>query len=249
MIISSFMDDSEKFLELIRINPINKSAQQSVIIANLDSLPHPCINSQTLDEKHLCDVCLQTYPLSDHKALKCEHLYCQDCWKTYLELHITNGQATNLECMFTDCSILVSEDFIYSIQLNTHFKERYESLSLRDCIDSNPYMRSCISSGCDTVIKANESKAKRVLCFVCNNSYCFKCGGEYHAPTDCKTIKLWMTKCADDSETAHYISAHTKDCPNCNLCIEKNGGCNHMKCFSCKYEFCWMCLGKLPFSL
>lgn len=39
----------------------------------------------------------------------------------------------------------------------------------------------------------------------------FCCGMDYHAPTDCKTIKMWLTKCADDSETANYISAHTKD--------------------------------------
>lgn len=106
---------------------------------------------------------------------------------------------------------------------------------------------------------------------------------DYHAPTDCSTIKKWLTKCADDSETANYISAHTKDvsiyswetisfyvsytkqceifvlinlqtrlihyycitlqCPKCHICIEKNGGCNHMQCYSCKHDFCWMCLG------
>ncbi|RXG52421.1 E3 ubiquitin-protein ligase ARIH2 [Armadillidium vulgare] len=74
-------------------------------------------------------------------------------------------------------------------------------------------------------------------------SYSFKCGGEYHAPTNCDTIKRWLTKCADDSETANYISAHTKDCPKCHICIEKNGGCNHMQCYNCKHGFCWMCLG------
>ena len=42
----------------------------------------------------------------------------------------------------------------------------------------------------------------------------FKCGIDYHAPTDCDTIKKWLTKCADDSETANYISAHTKDVSN-----------------------------------
>ena len=39
----------------------------------------------------------------------------------------------------------------------------------------------------------------------------YQCGSDYHAPTDCETIKRWLTKCADDSETANYISAHTKD--------------------------------------
>ena len=61
--------------------------------------------------------------------------------------------------------------------------------------------------------------------------------------SDCETIRRWLTKCADDSETANYISAHTKDCPKCNICIEKNGGCNHMQCYNCKHDFCWMCLG------
>uniref|UniRef100_A0A5F9CK12 RING-type domain-containing protein n=1 Tax=Oryctolagus cuniculus TaxID=9986 RepID=A0A5F9CK12_RABIT len=46
--------------------------------------------------------------------------------------------------------------------------------------------------------------------------------------------------CADDSEMANYISAHTKDCPKCNIRIEKNGGCNHMQCSKCKHDFCWM---------
>ena len=39
----------------------------------------------------------------------------------------------------------------------------------------------------------------------------FRCGLVYHAPTGCEMIKKWLTKCADDSETANYISANTKD--------------------------------------
>ena len=39
----------------------------------------------------------------------------------------------------------------------------------------------------------------------------FMCGEKYHAPTDCYTIKKWLTKCEDDSETANYITANTKD--------------------------------------
>ena len=32
-----------------------------------------------------------------------------------------------------------------------------------------------------------------------------------------------------------------KNCPKCNIKIEKNGGCNHM-CCKCGCHFCWICL-------
>lgn len=35
-----------------------------------------------------------------------------------------------------------------------------------------------------------------------------------------------------------------KTCPQCDIIIFKNGGCNIMTCQKCSYEFCWNCLGK-----
>lgn len=73
----------------------------------------------------------------------------------------------------------------------------------------------------------------------------FACGHEWHEPVNCRLLKLWLKKCNDDSETSNWISANTKECPKCQVTIEKDGGCNHMTCknTACKMEFCWMCLG------
>ena len=254
-IIANFKSNLDYFLELKRIKPLNKplicdTDCNSLNINSLEELSYnKCVNNIlkdfSLTKKILCNVCLQSFFLTNHKALLCEHYYCQECWKIYLLYHINNGQATNIECMSTDCHILVPDDFAESLLSDSVILRKYAKLCFRDYIESNPIMCACVGPNCLTIIKATESKAKRVICHNCNSSYCFKCGGEYHAPTDCKTIKLWLTKCADDSETANYISAHTKDCPQCGTCIEKNGGCNHMKCYSCKHEFCWMCLGNM----
>ncbi|CAK57549.1 unnamed protein product (macronuclear) [Paramecium tetraurelia] len=33
----------------------------------------------------------------------------------------------------------------------------------------------------------------------------------------------------------------TKQCPQCNVLIQKNGGCPQMKCQHCRFQFCWDC--------
>eukprot|EP00730_Choanoeca_flexa_P016374 TRINITY_DN7716_c0_g1_i4.p1 TRINITY_DN7716_c0_g1~~TRINITY_DN7716_c0_g1_i4.p1 ORF type:complete len:248 (+),score=69.82 TRINITY_DN7716_c0_g1_i4:359-1102(+) len=56
-------------------------------------------------------------------------------------------------------------------------------------------------------------------------------------------LAKWLKKCEDDSETSNWLATNTKECPKCKATIEKNGGCNHMTCNSCRYEFCWQCMG------
>lgn len=75
-----------------------------------------------------------------------------------------------------------------------------------------------------------------------DHQFCYNCQYENHLPCPCNIVKLWIKKCKDDSETANWIEANTHSCPKCLNSIEKNGGCNHMTCRTCNYEFCWICL-------
>lgn len=79
----------------------------------------------------------------------------------------------------------------------------------------------------------------------CSNrhQFCFGCDTESHSPCPCKVVARWNEKSQDDSETVKWMTQNTKDCPKCKAVIEKNGGCNHMTCRNCAYEFCWPCLG------
>jgi ariadne-1 len=53
-------------------------------------------------------------------------------------------------------------------------------------------------------------------------------------------LRAWSAKCADASETANWLTAHTKPCPKCAKAVEKNGGCNLVAC-TCGACFCWLC--------
>ncbi|XP_067908215.1 E3 ubiquitin-protein ligase ARIH2 isoform X2 [Heterodontus francisci] len=176
-------------------------------------------------------------------SLPCHHPFCRSCWEQHSTVLVKDGIGVGISCMAQDCLLRTPEDFAFPLISNEELREKYRRYLFRDYVESHYQLQLCPGADCPMVIQVQEPKARRVQCSRCNEVFCFKCRQMYHAPTDCTTIKKWLTKCADDSETANYISAHTKDCPKCNICIEKNGGCNHMQCSKCKHDFCWMCLG------
>lgn len=177
-------------------------------------------------------------------GMDCGHSFCSSCWLKYIEILLSSGVSTTIGCMASGCKVLCLEDFILEVLGDrSDLKEKYKKLAFKECVESHSQLRICPGIDCRIIIRSQCQKAKKVTCKNCLVSFCFRCGADYHAPTSCETIHKWLTKCADDSETANYISAHTKDCPKCHACIEKNGGCNHMQCVKCKHHFCWMCFG------
>ncbi|XP_076475890.1 E3 ubiquitin-protein ligase ari-2 isoform X2 [Bombus vancouverensis nearcticus] len=220
------------------------NASSLLINSKIKSLP-PLESLSALKGQRggLCSVCVIIYPAEKFSTLTCGHSFCKDCWCMHFEVQITQGISTGISCMAQDCNVLAPEDFVLSLLTKPNMRERYQQFAFCDYVKSHPQLRFCPGPNCQMIMRSKEQRAKRVMCSSCRTVFCFRCGIDYHAPTDCNTMKRWLTKCADDSETANYISAHTKDCPKCHICIEKNGGCNHMQCYSCKHDFCWMCLG------
>ena len=41
--------------------------------------------------------------------------------------------------------------------------------------------------------------------------------------------------------TMQYVKKNTRECPNCGMGIEKDGGCNHMFCTYCNMHYCYVC--------
>uniref|UniRef100_A0A8C2YEP0 RBR-type E3 ubiquitin transferase n=1 Tax=Coturnix japonica TaxID=93934 RepID=A0A8C2YEP0_COTJA len=192
---------------------------------------------------HHCAVCMQFVRKENLLSLACQHQFCRSCWEQHCTVLVKDGVGVGVSCMAQDCLLRTPEDFVFPLLPSEELKDKYRRYLFRDYVESHYQLQLCPGADCPMVIQVQEPKARRVQCNRCNEVFCFKCRQMYHAPTDCATIRKWLTKCADDSETANYISAHTKDCPKCNICIEKNGGCNHMQCSKCKHDFCWMCLG------
>lgn len=228
--IRRYRDNASQLLVSSKIKPAVPPSTQSSLISAQRSVT-------------TCPVCVSPHPITHLAGLSCAHQFCKDCWRMHFEIQISQGVSTAIGCMAQQCDVLVPEDFVLQLLTRTTLRDKYQQFTFRDYVRSHPLLRFCPGPNCRSIVYSREPKAKRAVCSSCKTEFCFKCGTDYHAPTDCHVIKKWLTKCADDSETANYISAHTKDCPKCHICIEKNGGCNHMQCYNCKHDFCWMCLG------
>jgi len=94
-------------------------------------------------------------------------------------------------------------------------------------------------------------------CRTCKTSFCKNCKYKYDNKNNfvnCNLDKLNIIhnhlscddlnniKERDPSEI--LIKMTTQKCPECKVSIEKNDGCNHMTCRSCRHEFCFLCLKK-----
>lgn len=58
-------------------------------------------------------------------------------------------------------------------------------------------------------------------------------------------LKDWLSLIGGKQDLLNelWIKKNTKKCPKCHIDIEKNQGCMHMTCRSCRHEFCWICSG------
>lgn len=195
----------------------------------------------------MCYICCES-DKEETFTLECGHEYCLECYKHYIQDKLADGKI--ITCMSCDLS-LKNEDIDTIMGDNSSAK--LMNSSIKSFIHKhNKHYKWCPFADCNCVIQVENTSSLsefprlRISPFVtCDNQhrFCFTCAREVHAPADCKVSEAWVKKAQAESENLNWVLAHTKECPKCGVNIEKNGGCNHMTCKSCAYEFCWVCEG------
>ena len=180
--------------------------------------------------------------------MSCGHDFCRDCYAHYVTQKIKEeGESGRIQCPGIKCKRIVDARLVELVTTSDVY-QRYSDLLVRAYVDDVKALRWCPAPNCEFAVKCSvrSTQLHQIIPTVkcsCNFQFCFGCGLADHQPCICTLTRMWLKKCQDDSETANWISAHTKECPKCVSTIEKNGGCNHMTCKKCKYEFCWVCMG------
>lgn len=142
-------------------------------------------------------------------------------------------------CPGFNCNRLLSDELVLD-KLEKGMKAKYQQLITNGFVQSNRLIKWCPGPGCNKAIKISEMIQSGVRC-TCGFYFCFKCTNEVHDLIPCQLLQDFANVKATNLEVASWLLLNSKQCPNCHVEIEKNGGCNHITCRMCRHEFCWIC--------
>ncbi|PVH64463.1 hypothetical protein PAHAL_2G274900 [Panicum hallii] len=212
--------------------------------------PGPSIRRQlkvaplTDDEvaKFDCGICLETLLIFDiFRGMPCPHKFCVRCLGTYIEGRIHAGEVL-IPCPDPTCNkegngILHPEDCKKSIDFAVfcNWSDKLTENAIppnKRVYCPNPECRIMLESTCTNTTPSKAS------CPMCNCQMCTTCG------IDWSTDGSGQHDCAEGPEAMLMKKLATerrwKQCPQCRILVERNGGCNVMTC-RCLAVFCYTC--------
>ncbi|KAI0731621.1 hypothetical protein C8Q72DRAFT_821640 [Fomitopsis betulina] len=252
-LIEKYMDNTTTVSVAAGIMPPEKAPRRPAASATKSSKSKVLDRTAPLtqDEPAVCLICFDDTQ-TDFLSLVCNHKFCKSCWAAYIESKVKTEAESWITCMAEDCNVVATNGFIKeALAQDKPTWDRFHELLVRHYVSHRPELKYCPYPACTHTVSCSLTKASlttQVPIVACGNSaahkFCFGCNVDSdHRPVVCAVAKMWLQKCHDDSETANWIKSNTKECSKCQSTIEKNGGCNHMTCKKCKYEFCWVCMG------
>ena len=219
----------------------------------------------------VCPVCLVEIEEDEKIVLPCKHSFCKVCCYGYIVEQIKSN-IEKIYCMmcsnknnniekkswgsFTEkqCLEILEENgkdnFKVLKQNYELWKKRAEINSSNGTIKPCPYKFS-LGEGegvadCSGILREDKHN-QYSKCNICDKKFCFKClrTEEEHKNKSCEKYLKEMEKKDEKILLDVYGKNNIKKCPHCGLPTNKSTGCNHMKCFKCNGEWCWLCNAKI----
>lgn len=187
-----------------------------------------------------CGICMERQQGHQFVRLHCNHAqHCRTCLQQLINNAIREQNTEQLCCPEPTCREPFTQRDLTNITNNNQAQlTRLQEIRRQEILNRDPNFRNCPTANCKhTYLFA--APTQQMECPQCHAHYCADCLLNHDASTTCAQAKEAAT---EDWQRTHNV----KQCPNCRFGVEKDGGCNHMTCRKCKYEFCWLCLIKWP---
>ncbi|XWV25481.1 hypothetical protein QJ856_gp0278 [Tupanvirus deep ocean] len=182
----------------------------------------------------ICPICYDNLSNYDTTRLDCQHEFCDECLKKYINEKI-NERESSILCPIDMCDQPISNYYIVNLVSSYQYKTYKQNTQ---SFSSGTSHSMCPE--CRQICKKDEDN-NRIHCSNCDRDYCYICQ-ESHCwgYDDCPNER-------DINNTLDEIMSalghdDVKPCPICRAIIYREEGCNSMRCKYCKVKFCWNCL-------
>jgi len=246
--------NNNNFSNFFNINSNNKNSQSNYNLENEDYQFAKQIEEQERillqikskeeekEQKKKCEICLEDFSLLDctNYFLNCNCIIHNKCFDELVKNAVENN---NLPIKCPNCGINVHPNFIEDSinNVNPQLIDKYDKFSMNNFLQNNSdEYSSCPTPGCEYMFFF-EPGAINFLCPICGKNYCLNCKDEWHRGMTCQQYKDSRDVNKLDNQFFQFVKgAKFKMCPKCKFWVEKNQGCNHMKC-RCGADFCYLC--------
>lgn len=250
---------------------ISEIQNKSALIAHLTKYTKDKEEEEYNNNWFTCGVCLEEKQGKDFTNFSgCDHKYCKLCMKSYFEIQIQEGNVQSLLCPKEKCDSQATLSQIRDL-VTPELYVRYDKLLLNSILECMSDVVYCPRIFCQTPVIL-EPDCSMGICPSCGFVFCIYCKMVYHGVASCqfkaeerkkirdeylkadKEEKLKMERrfgrrtlqmLVDEALSEEWVKNNSKNCPNCNSCIEKIDGCNKMTCWKCRTYFCWLCMTEL----
>ncbi|KAJ8594920.1 hypothetical protein M405DRAFT_691170, partial [Rhizopogon salebrosus TDB-379] len=200
-----------------------------------------------------CAICMDKHPMDNTVELDCDHQICRDCIRGHIRAKIEErrfpvfcpscmGQGDRPAGMYIICPLIINNNLPSSVISGDHVQligitEKEYAIWEEMELNQHSVLIHCRRCRRSVWVDKVEHEASEVLiCPLpnCNHSWCKSCqqpinlGGPPHS-------------CDGTTELQRLVQQQGwKYCPNCNIPVERDGGCHHMPC-RCNTHFCYGC--------
>ena len=193
-----------------------------------------------------CSVSLEDKPLQSFDALPCGHFFSQYAWHGHLTEAMKLPDIAQLtRCLYPDCKELVRMRMFQKILSRADF-QRFCLFGIKRFVASFGGIAWCPGLNCASCVKALDGQGDddTVECSR-GHSFCFGCRKLAHKPATCEAMKKWDLKENEEGLSINFIKNELKarPCPKCSVSVQRESGCNKVKCLLCSHSFCFVCGG------
>ena len=227
----------------------------------------PCLACSDVEDPVLVFECRDRHVI----CFECFCVFVRGCLQ---DRHFVSDQdlGYTLPCPVGCPNSLMAETKHFLVMLDEHEYQRYQQFAAEECLLKAGGV-ICPQPDCGMGIIVDDASLNKIECHSCQFVFCRNCHSCYHegdcqqqfemvqagpsSPNagaamfamDAETVARarWQDRqqrVGLDASSLMAIKLLTKPCPQCKAPTERDGGCMHMECSRCEFQWCWLCQTK-----